>query len=221
MPPAPRKQALYAPLSRGRDLLVASTALVLLSPLLAVLILLVRVVLGSPALFRQQRIGLADRPFELVKLRTMSDERDHAGELLPDAARLGRFGRLLRASSLDELPTLWNVLRGEMSLVGPRPLLPRYLPRYTPEQRRRHEVKPGITGWAQIHGRNALSWEQKFALDVWYVDHRSLGLDFRILLATVGQVVRAAGIRHGQEATMPEFLGKEGAVPAGRDHALS
>ncbi|HEX4952582.1 MAG TPA: sugar transferase [Thermoanaerobaculia bacterium] len=192
---------------RAFDLVGSALGLILLAPLLLVLAVTVAMVLGRPVLFRQQRAGLGGTVFTLVKLRSMSDERDATGALLPDAHRLGRFGRFLRASSLDELPTLWNVLKGEMSLVGPRPLLLRYLPRYSPEQARRHEVKPGITGWAQVNGRNALTWEQKFELDVWYVDHRSLRLDLAILAATIGQVFRAQGIRHGEEATSPEFLG--------------
>ncbi len=192
---------------RTLDLVGAGLGLVLLSPLLLILAVLVRIALGRPVLFRQQRPGRHARPFSLVKLRSMRDVRDAAGALLPDSERLGRFGRFLRASSLDELPTLWNVLRGEMSLVGPRPLLMQYLPLYTPEQARRHEVKPGITGWAQVNGRNSLSWEKKFELDVWYVDHRSLRLDLAILAATIGRIFRPQGIRHGDEATMPEFLG--------------
>jgi lipopolysaccharide/colanic/teichoic acid biosynthesis glycosyltransferase len=177
-------------------------------PVLAVLALLVRAKLGSPVLFRQKRPGMDARIFELIKFRTMTDARDARGNLLPDAARLTPFGRWLRSSSLDELPELLNVLRGEMSLVGPRPLLVQYLERYSPVQRRRHEVPPGITGWAQVNGRNALSWEEKFALDVWYVDNRSLWLDVRILALTVGQVVFRRGISAPGEATMPEFVGK-------------
>ena len=174
-------------------------------PLLAALAVLVRAKLGAPVLFRQKRPGLNEKIFELTKFRTMTDARDAAGGLLPDADRLPPFGRWLRASSLDELPELLNVLKGEMSLVGPRPLLVQYLPRYSPQQRRRHEVPPGLTGWAQVNGRNAISWEQKFALDVWYVDHRSLWLDLRILFGTVWQVVTRKGISAAGEATMPEF----------------
>lgn len=176
-------------------------------PLLAVLALLVRVKLGTPILFRQKRPGQGERIFELVKFRTMTDERDASGALKPDAERLTPFGRWLRATSLDELPELWNVLKGEMSLVGPRPLLVQYLPRYSAEQRRRHAVPPGLTGWAQINGRNAISWEEKFALDVWYVDHRSLALDLRILFRTVWQVLTRQGISAPGDATMPEFMG--------------
>lgn len=189
------------------DLTAALAALLLLIPLLAVIALLVRVRLGSPVLFRQQRPGLHGRPFTLYKFRTMLDARTADGELLPDDQRLTRFGRFLRASSLDELPELWNVLRGEMSLVGPRPLLMEYLPLYTARQFRRHEERPGITGWAQVNGRNAISWEEKFEYDVWYVEHRSLGLDLRILAMTLAQLLRRHGIRHGEHATMPRFTG--------------
>lgn len=174
-------------------------------PLVAVLAVLIRVKLGSPVFFRQKRPGHCEEIFELIKFRTMTDARDAKGELLPDDRRLPPFGRWLRASSLDELPELLNVLRGEMSLVGPRPLLVQYLARYSTEQKRRHEVPPGLTGWAQINGRNALSWEEKFKLDVWYVDHRSSGLDLRILFRTVWQVVSRQGISAPGDATMPEF----------------
>lgn len=176
-------------------------------PLLAGLAVLVRVKLGAPVLFRQSRPGLGGKIFALTKFRTMTEARDAGGALRADADRLTPFGRWLRASSLDELPELLNVLKGEMSLVGPRPLLVQYLPRYSAEQRRRHEVPPGLTGWAQINGRNALSWSEKFRLDVWYVDHRSLGLDLRILLRTVWQVLARKGISAPGEATMPEFRG--------------
>jgi len=174
-------------------------------PLLVVLAGLVRLKLGSPVLFRQKRPGHRETIFELVKFRTMTDARDANGDLLPDASRLTPFGKWLRSTSLDELPELINVLKGEMSLVGPRPLLVQYLPRYSPEQRRRHDVPPGLTGWAQINGRNALSWEEKFKLDVWYAEHRSLGLDLRILFRTVWQVVSRQGISAAGDATMPEF----------------
>jgi lipopolysaccharide/colanic/teichoic acid biosynthesis glycosyltransferase len=171
--------------------------------------------MGPPVFFRQLRPGLHGRPFRVVKFRTMADARDARGGLLPDAARLTAVGRVLRATSLDELPQLWNVLRGELSLVGPRPLLMQYLPRYSPEQARRHDVLPGVTGWAQVHGRNALSWEDKFALDVWYVDHWSPWLDLRILAATLLHVARREGISQPGHATMPEFLGTPpgGAAP--------
>lgn len=163
--------------------------------------------LGSPVLFKQVRPGLHGKPFKMVKFRTMTDERGAEGALLPDAQRLTPFGRFLRASSLDELPELWNVLRGEMSLVGPRPLLMEYLPLYSPEQARRHKVRPGITGWAQVNGRNALSWEEKFKLDVWYVDHRSLWLDIKILWLTMRKVLVREGISADGEATMSKFTG--------------
>ncbi|MHB0856560.1 MAG: sugar transferase [Anaerolineae bacterium] len=189
------------------DLLCAAPALVLLAPLLGLTALAVRITLGRPILFRQQRPGLGARPFELIKFRTMAGARDAQGHPLPDAQRLTRLGRFLRASSLDELPELWNVLRGDMSLVGPRPLLMQYLPLYTPEQARRHHVRPGITGWAQVNGRNALTWERKFALDVWYVDHLSLCLDLRILARTAWKVLAREGISQAGQATMPEFLG--------------
>ena len=180
--------------------------LVLAAPLL-VLALLVGSRLGHPVLFRQRRPGLHGKPFEMVKFRTMTDARGPDGQLLPDAERLTRFGRLLRATSLDELPELWNVLKGDMSLVGPRPLLMEYLPLYSPEQARRHEVRPGITGWAQVNGRNALSWDAKFQLDVWYVEHRSLWLDIRILWLTVRKVLVREGISAAGEATMARFTG--------------
>ena len=176
------------------DILCSALALLLLSPVLLVVFILVRARLGKPALFRQERPGLHGRPFTMVKFRTMLDARDAQGNPLPDSARLTRFGRLLRATSLDELPELWNVLKGDMSLVGPRPLLTEYLVLYSPEQARRHETRPGVTGWAQINGRNALSWEEKFRLDVWYVDNRSLWLDMKILFLTVKKVLVRDGI---------------------------
>ena len=191
------------------DLFVAATALLLLAPLLLVLAWLVRRRIGAPVLFRQLRPGLHSRPFELLKLRSMREALDERGRPLPDAERLTPFGRFLRASSLDELPELWNVLRGDMSLVGPRPLLMEYLPLYTPEQARRHAVRPGITGWAQVNGRNALSWEEKFRLDVWYVDHRSFRLDLRILLLTLKRVLAREGINAEGEATMARFTGSK------------
>jgi sugar transferase EpsL len=189
------------------DLLVTLPALILLSPLLAMLAVLVRLKLGTPIFFRQQRPGLHAKPFHMVKFRTMTDARDASGALLPDADRLTRFGRFLRSASLDELPELWNVVKGDMSLVGPRPLLMQYLDRYTPEQARRHEARPGVTGWAQVNGRNAISWEQKFAYDVWYVDHLSFGLDLKILWLTVRKVLRSEGVSQAGQATMEEFLG--------------
>lgn len=191
------------------DVAVAAIALVLLSPIILVLALLVRFKLGSPVLFRQIRPGLGGKPFAMIKFRTMTDERGSDGQLLSDAERLTPFGRFLRASSLDELPELWNVLNGDMSLVGPRPLLMEYLPLYTPEQARRHEVRPGITGWAQVNGRNAISWEEKFALDVWYVDNRTFWLDIKILWLTVKKVLVRDGISATGEATMPKFQGSQ------------
>ncbi len=192
---------------RALDFIAALIGLIVLSPVLIILTLLVWRQMGKPVLFTHQRPGLHAKPFTMIKFRTMTDKRDAEGNLLPDAERLTSLGKFLRATSLDELPELFNVLKGDMSLVGPRPLLLRYLDRYTPEQARRHEVKPGITGWAQINGRNALSWEEKFNLDVWYVDHCSLLLDVRILLVTVWKVIRREGISQEGEATMSEYMG--------------
>jgi lipopolysaccharide/colanic/teichoic acid biosynthesis glycosyltransferase len=189
------------------DFLISLIVLLLLSPALALLALLVRIKLGTPILFRQQRPGLHRKPFTLVKFRTMTDQRDAQGNLLPDAERLTKFGKFLRASSLDELPELWNVLKGEMSLVGPRPLLMQYLPLYTPEQARRHEVRPGITGWAQVNGRNALTWEEKFALDVWYVDNYTFWLDLKIIFFTLWKIVKREDINQPGQATMKPFEG--------------
>ena len=189
------------------DLVIATTALLLLALPLLALTWLVRRKLGSPVFFRQVRPGLHGQPFEMVKFRTMTDARGPDGQLLSDAVRLTSFGRFLRATSLDELPELWNVIKGDMSLVGPRPLLVEYLPLYSPEQARRHEVRPGITGWAQVNGRNALSWEDKFKLDVWYVDHRSLWLDIKVLWLTVKKVLVREGISAAGEATMSKFTG--------------
>ena len=194
-------------LKRIFDGVVALGALVVLSPVLVVLASIVRKQLGSPVLFRQTRPGLHGKPFGILKYRTMIDVRDAQGNLWPDAERLTGFGRFLRSTSLDELPELFNVLKGEMSLVGPRPLLMAYLPLYTPEQARRHEVRPGITGWAQVNGRNAISWEEKFRLDVWYVDNQSFWLDLKILLLTVKKVVVRDGISAVGEATAPRFTG--------------
>jgi sugar transferase EpsL len=176
-------------------------------PVVAMLSLLVRIKLGSPIFFRQERPGLHGKIFRLIKFRTMTDERDGQGNLLPDAVRLTPFGKWLRSTSLDELPELFLVVTGEMSLVGPRPLLIQYLPLYTKEQARRHEVRPGLTGWAQINGRNAISWEEKFALDVWYVDHQSVWLDLKILFLTVWRVFNRHGISASNDATMPVFTG--------------
>ncbi|MEV8470817.1 sugar transferase [Ralstonia sp. UNC404CL21Col] len=194
-------------MKRCFDVCVAAVALVLLAIPLLLLALLVRVKLGKPVLFSQVRPGMRGKPFRMIKFRTMTDARGPDGALLPDAQRLTSFGRFLRSTSLDELPELWNVLKGDMSLVGPRPLLMEYLPLYTPEQARRHEVRPGVTGWAQVNGRNALSWEEKFAHDVWYVDHASVLLDIRIIWMTVRKVVVRDGISAPGDATMPVFQG--------------
>ncbi len=198
-----------APLKRLMDIGVAGVALVALSPVLLLLWLLVRRRMGSPALFRQVRPGLHGRPFEMIKFRTMRDATGPDGQPLPDSERLTPFGRWLRATSLDELPELWNVLKGDMSLVGPRPLLMEYLPRYSPEQARRHEVRPGVTGWAQVNGRNALTWERKFELDVWYVDRHNPWLDLKILLLTVGRIIRKDGISAPGSATAERFTGSD------------
>ena len=191
------------------DLVVATVASIVLSPVLAVLAALVRHKLGRPVLFTQQRPGLHGRPFALVKFRTMTDDRDEQGELLPDEERLPPFGRFLRSTSLDELPELWNVIRGDMSLVGPRPLLMAYLDRYSPRQARRHEVRPGITGWGQVNGRNAPSWQERLEMDVWYVEHRSFWLDLKILLMTVVAVVRRDGVTADGHVTVPYFPGND------------
>jgi lipopolysaccharide/colanic/teichoic acid biosynthesis glycosyltransferase len=197
--------ALKLLLDRG----AAVAGLLLLAPVLAVVALAIRARMGSPVLFRQARPGLRGQPFDVVKFRTMRHAVGSDGQPLPDSERLTALGRFLRASSLDELPQLWNVLRGDLSLVGPRPLLMQYLPLYSPEQARRHDVLPGITGWAQVNGRNAISWEEKFALDVWYVDHWSLALDLKILALTLLEVVNRSGISREGHATMPEFMGTE------------
>jgi lipopolysaccharide/colanic/teichoic acid biosynthesis glycosyltransferase len=189
------------------DLALAAPALVLLAPVLFLVALLVRLRLGAPVLFRQQRPGLGGRPFVLYKFRTMRAARDEQGHLLPDEQRLTRLGHWLRSTSLDELPELFNVLRGDMSLVGPRPLLMRYLGRYNPTQARRHEVRPGLTGWAQVNGRNALNWDEKFALDVWYVDRHGLWLDLKILARTVVIIFKREGISPPGRVIAEEFLG--------------
>lgn len=191
------------------DLAVSGAALLVLAPALVVLAALIRLKLGQPIFFRQTRPGLDGVAFEMIKFRTMTEQCDESGALLPDDERLTPFGRFLRSTSADELPELWNVFKGEMSLVGPRPLLMQYLDRYTARQRRRHEVRPGITGWAQVNGRNALSWEEKFELDVWYVDNRSFLLDLKILAMTLLQVLRRQGISSAAHATMPEFRGSD------------
>ncbi len=190
------------------DLVLTSLGLIVILPLLLVISLLVWIFLGTPVLFRQPRPGYKGKPFITYKFRTMTERCGADGKLLPDAERLTGFGRFLRSTSLDDLPQLLNVLRGEMSLVGPRPLLMRYLDRYTPEQMRRHDVLPGITGWAQIHGRNVLDWDEKFRLDLWYVDHRSFWLDVQILFGTIGKVLSREGISQPGQATAEEFKGK-------------
>jgi len=194
---------------RPFDIFASALGLLLLSPIIAIVSWKVRRRLGSPVLFRQIRPGLNGKSFEMIKFRTMRDAVDASGKQLPDNERMTPFGCFLRSSSLDELPELWNVLKGDMSLVGPRPLLMEYLPLYTSEQSRRHEVRPGVTGWAQINGRNALSWEEKFKLDIWYVDNRSLWLDLKIIFLTVVKVVMRDGISADGEVTMPKFTGRK------------
>jgi lipopolysaccharide/colanic/teichoic acid biosynthesis glycosyltransferase len=190
---------------RCLDLVLVTVTAPIWVPLLALVALLVRVKLGSPVLFRQERAGRAGRPFFVIKFRSMRDLRAAGGTLLPDEARLTGFGQWLRSTSLDEIPQLWNVVRGDMSLVGPRPLLMRYLPRYSAEQARRNEMPPGMTGWCQVNGRNALSWDEKFNFDTWYVAHWSLWLDIRILFLTIGQVLVRRGVSPADQVTMPEF----------------
>jgi sugar transferase EpsL len=196
-------------MKRGFDILVAAIAIVVLSPLLVVIALLVRTMLGTPLFFTQYRPGRHGKPFTIYKFRTMTDERDGQGKLLPDCDRLPAFGRFLRSTSLDELPELLNVLKGDMSLVGPRPLLMEYLPLYSSEQARRHDMRPGITGWAQVNGRNAISWEEKFKLDIWYVENYTLLLDCRILWLTLAKVFRREGISETGQATMRRFTGSK------------
>lgn len=191
------------------DMLSSSLGLAVLSPVLIVTAILVRIKLGAPVLFKQQRPGLHAQPFYVYKFRTMTDQRDADGQLLPDEERLTSFGKLLRRLSLDELPQLLNVIKGDLSLVGPRPLLMQYLPLYTPEQARRHDVRPGITGWAQVNGRNAISWEEKFKLDVWYVEHQSFWLDIKILWMTFNKVFKREGISQDGQATMEVFKGTQ------------
>ena len=192
---------------KSLDLLAATLGLIVLSPVLLIVAWLVRIKLGTPILFRQQRPGYKGRPFHIFKFRTMTDRLAPDGSLLPDAERLGRFGRFLRSTSLDELPELFNILRGEMSAVGPRPLLMEYLPLYSPEQARRHDTLPGLTGWAQVNGRNALSWQDKFKLDVWYVDHWSFWLDLKIIFMTIGKVFKREGIAQAGQVTTEKFTG--------------
>jgi len=196
-------------LKRVIDVTGATVGLIVLSPVLLFVAVVIRFKMGSPVFFRHQRPGLHGEPFELIKFRTMTDERGENGKLLPDCERLPAFGRLLRSTSMDEFPELLCVLKGDMSLVGPRPLMMKYLPRYTAEQARRHEVKPGITGWVQVNGRNASSWERKFELDVWYVNHWNLWLDLKILMRTLVAVFSRAGISQPGEATASEFMGTE------------
>ena len=191
------------------DIIASLSALLLLSPVFLLLALLVRFKLGSPVFFRQTRPGLHGHPFKMIKFRTMINARAADGTALSDKERLTHFGSFLRATSLDELPELWSVLKGEMSLVGPRPLLMEYLPLYSPEQARRHEVRPGLTGWAQVNGRNAISWDEKFALDVWYVHNRSIWLDLKILILTVVKVFTREGIHADGDTTMPKFRGNQ------------
>lgn len=202
-----RPQLCRSPIKRVMDIVGAATGLVLLSPLMLVVAILIRRDMGAPVLFRQVRPGLGGKPFRMVKFRSMRDAIGADGQPLPDGERLTKLGRFLRASSIDELPELWNVLKGEMSLVGPRPLLMEYLPLYSPEQARRHEARPGITGWAQVNGRNALSWDEKFALDTLYVDSQSFWLDLRIIGRTLKKVVVREGISAAGEATMAKFTG--------------
>lgn len=194
-------------IKRILDIIIASTALILLSPLYAYVAYKVKKNLGSPVLFRQVRPGLHGKPFEMIKFRTMKDAIDERGNPLPDSERLTPFGKMLRSTSLDEMPELWNVIKGDMSVVGPRPLLMEYLPLYNEEQAKRHEVRPGMTGHAQVNGRNAISWEQKFKLDTWYVENRSLWLDFKIMLQTVKKVIAKDDINEAGEATMTKFTG--------------
>src|SRR5581483_313619 len=191
------------------DIIAASLGLLILSPFMFLIAILVRIFFGTPILFRQTRQGYKGQPFTVYKFRTMTDARDADGDLLPDSARLTRFGKFLRSLSLDELPELFNILRGDMSLVGPRPLLMEYLPRYSPEQMRRHDVHPGLTGWAQVNGRNAIDWPTRFALDVWYVDHWSFWLDIKILFLSLWKVITREGINQPGQATTKYFMGNE------------
>ncbi|MDM1245252.1 sugar transferase [Acinetobacter indicus] len=196
-------------IKRLLDIIIASSALIILSPLYLYVAYKVRKNLGSPVIFRQVRPGLNGKPFEMIKFRTMTDERDEHGNLLPNEQRLPKFGKILRATSLDEMPELWNVIKGDMSIVGPRPLLMEYLPLYNEEQAKRHNVRPGMTGHAQVNGRNAISWEKKFELDVWYVENQSIWLDFKIMLQTVKKVLIKEGINQSEEVTMTKFTGNK------------
>lgn len=216
------KRTLYTRCAkRALDLAVAVPALAVAAPVIGALALGVRKQMGSPVFFRQERPGLGGRPFFILKFRTMSNARDERGALLPDRERLTPLGRFMRDHSLDELPQLWSVLRGDMSLVGPRPLLMKYLERYSPEQARRHEARPGITGWTQVNGRNTLSWEEKFLYDVWYVDHVCLALDLKILALTALKMLRSEGISAAGHATMPEFQGTQNERDAFRTGAAT
>ena len=206
-------------IKRLLDIIISFTALVILSPVLLVVAVMVRIKLGSPVIFHQDRPGYHEKVFKLCKFRSMTDARGADGELLPDEVRLTKFGKLLRATSLDELPELWNILKGEMSLIGPRPLQVRYLPRYNDFQKHRHDVKPGLTGWAQVNGRNAIDWDTKFRYDVEYVNRISFLFDLKILLMTVGKVFGRTGISSGTHATMEEFMGNDaGQAVGGADH---
>ena len=196
-------------IKRVLDVLGAAIGLIVFSPILLVISLMIRREMGSPVLFQQTRPGRHGKPFQMVKFRTMRNATDAEGKPLPDAERLTKLGQFLRSSSLDELPELWNVLKGEMSLVGPRPLLMEYLPLYSEEQARRHEVRPGVSGWAQVNGRNAISWDEKFALDVWYVDNRSFLLDLKVIWLTIRKVIKRDGISAAGDATMPKFTGRK------------
>lgn len=196
-------------LKRLLDIIIASVALILLSPLYLYVAYKVRKNLGSPVIFRQVRPGLHGKPFEMIKFRTMTDERDPEDNLLPNEQRLPRFGKMLRATSLDEMPELWNVIKGDMSIVGPRPLLMDYLPLYNEQQAKRHNVRPGMTGYAQVNGRNSISWEEKFKLDTWYVENQSIWLDFKIMFQTVKKVLVKEGINQSEEVTMTRFMGNK------------
>lgn len=196
-------------LKRLFDIIIASIALILLSPLYFYVAYKVKKNLGSPVLFRQVRPGLHGKPFEMIKFRTMTDERDENGDLLPNELRLPRFGKMLRATSLDEMPELWNVIKGDMSIVGPRPLLMEYLPLYSEEQAKRHDVRPGMTGYAQVNGRNSISWEEKFKLDLWYIEKQSTYLDLKIMFQTIKKVLVKEGINQSEEVTMSKFTGNK------------
>lgn len=196
-------------IKRILDIIIASIALIILSPLYFYVAHKVRKNLGSPVIFRQVRPGLNGKPFEMIKFRTMTDERDPEGNLLPNEQRLPRFGKMLRATSLDEMPELWNVIKGDMSIVGPRPLLMDYLPLYNEQQAKRHNVRPGMTGYAQVNGRNSISWEEKFKLDTWYVENQSIWLDFKIMFQTVKKVLVKEGINQSEEVTMTRFMGNK------------